>query len=292
MKKLTVLFTALLLTLTMAFAVFAGTGHVFDKAGLFTADEAADLERQIEQLKASTGFDAISTTADSLEGESTRDYSDIAYEQAYVDKLVGADGIGFLIDMENGEFYISTQGEAQRYLTDQRVDSLLDSAFNAYDRNGESFYSAAAAVITGTAQYHAAGIEEGQFTVEEEQPQPKTLADRIKSLIIALIPSLGVSAATAKIYTGNIKRQYKMQNINEAANTIASLGMAAGAYKFAASTDDLINKTVSQRIIPVPAANNNRGSGRPGQTTIHMGPSHGPMGGSMSHGGGGRSFRK
>lgn len=291
MKKITVLFTALLLTLTMAFAVFAGIGHVFDKAGLFTADEAASLEKQVEQLKSAAGLDAIITTADSLEGESTRDYSDIAYEQAYVDGLVGADGIGFLIDMENGEFYISTQGEAQKYLTDQRVDALLDSALDAYDSN-ESFYSAASAILSGVAEYHAAGIPSGQNTVIEGETQPKTLADRIKSLIVALIPSLGVSAATAKIYTGNIKRQYKMQNVNETVNTLASLGMAAGGYKFAASTDELINKTVSQRVIPVASSKNQRGSGNPGQTTVHMGPSHGPMGGTMSHGGGGRSFRK
>lgn len=291
MKRLTVLFTSLFLVLTMAFASFAQTGHVFDNAGLFASDEAEKLERMIDQLKADTGFDAIITTAEDLDGETTRNYSDIAYEQAYVDGLVGEDGIGFLIDMENGQFYISTQGEAQKYLTDERVDALLDEAFNDYDNHGKSFYSAAVSVLSSVTEYHAEGIPSNQHTEWEGEAPKKTLADYIKSIVMALIPSLGLSAATAGIYTGNIKRQYKMKDIDEEANTYANLGMAAGAYAFAKSTDDLINKTVTQRIIPVSTSSGGRSSSSPGQTTVHSGPSHGPMGGSMSHGGGGRSFR-
>ena len=287
MKRLTVILTSLLVIIMAATTAFAGTSPVIDdKAMLYSEAEKEQLQESIAEAKSVTGWDFVLATTEDTGSYDTRDYSDVEYEQMYVDGNVGADGICFLIDMSSGQFYISTQGAALSYLTDERVNAILDDAFNAYGEDS-SFCDAALAVISGAVDYYNAGIPAGQHTVEEEAPL--TLGDRILKAIMVLIPSLGVSAAVAAIYTGNIKKQYKMEDVTAAASGVTAVTAAAGAYVFATSTDNLINKNVTQRIIPVtPPA----GSGDDGpRTTVHSGPSNGPMHGSMSHGGGGRSFR-
>ena len=52
-------------------------------------------------------------------------------------------GILFLIDMDNRELYISTNGQMIRYMTDSRINDVLDDVYN-YAADAD-YYGAAAA---------------------------------------------------------------------------------------------------------------------------------------------------
>ena len=42
----------------------------------------------------------------------------------------GTDGLALLIDMDNREITVSTSGIAIRYLTDERIENILDAGYD------------------------------------------------------------------------------------------------------------------------------------------------------------------
>ena len=75
---------------------------------------------------------------------------DLEWEEDY-------SGILFLIDMDNGEAYISTTGIAIRYLTDERIESILDLVFDNGLIDGD-YYGAAVGFLKGTEDYLEKGF--------------------------------------------------------------------------------------------------------------------------------------
>ncbi len=87
--------------------------------------------------------------------------------------------------MDNGEAYISTTGIAIRYLTDERIESILDLVFDNGLIDGD-YYGAAVGFLKGTEDYlEKGGIPSNQYN-EPEKPREKntlTVLDFILSLI-------------------------------------------------------------------------------------------------------------
>ena len=104
----------------------AADGYVYDAAGLLTADEISDLNDSTEQ----------------------------------------EDGVALLIDMDNREITISTCGIAIRYLTDSRIDNILDAAY-AKISNGD-YNGCMHSMLTGVETYYEKGISEGQYNYDSE----------------------------------------------------------------------------------------------------------------------------
>lgn len=156
----------LLPALACAQSLGQGTSRVFDQAELMTAQEVQSLESLIAKLRREYGMDiAVLTSKDAPVNRSQ------AYADGFYDKNglgMGTDGSGMLllIDMKNRVPTISTKGLMIRYLTDARLDALLDTA-DPYLQQG-AFGQAASQVIKQVGVFLKNGIPLGQYNAEEK----------------------------------------------------------------------------------------------------------------------------
>ena len=135
-------------------ATHADTATVNDEAGLFTTDQIHSLEQQAEKLneKIKGRVLIVTTTSNS---EEPRDFAD-----NYLRKAVGNDQNGsvLLLDMGQREIYISTSGNMIDYLTDSRIDSILDDVYD--QMTNAAYYDAAKAYLSKSATYVEDGVQE------------------------------------------------------------------------------------------------------------------------------------
>ena len=97
-----------------------------DAAGLLTADEISDLNDEIASFMEESGWNVYAVTTDDAQGKSATAYADDFFDEHSPEQ---EDGVALLIDMDNREITISTCGIAIRYLTDSRIDNILDAAY-------------------------------------------------------------------------------------------------------------------------------------------------------------------
>lgn len=241
---------------------------VADSAAIFSSSEESDLESKLKGLSNQYSMDIVIVTTDDADGKSAREYADDYFD--YNGYGIGADrdGILLLMDFDNREVYISTSGKGIRYLTDARIESILDDVFDAGFADG-GYYSGAKAFIASTSSFLAQGIPEGQYNEDEG-------ANRI-SLFDGLIGA-AASGASGLGYFATTKRRYKGHPAPLAFNfrdsSLVELGIAS---------DNLINEYTTSRIIPV-APVRSSGGGSIGRSTTHR------SGSGRMHGGGGRKF--
>lgn len=106
----------------------AGNVRVFDQADLFLEEEEKELQQAIDALREKMDMDAAVVTAEENPG-SAQAYADDFYEAHGFGTGSGRDGALLLIDMDNRELCISTEGKMVRYLTDSRIEAVLDDMY-------------------------------------------------------------------------------------------------------------------------------------------------------------------
>ena len=243
---------------------------VFDDAMLFTEDEIVKLEEEANNLSNDYNMDIVIVTTDDADGKTPREYADDYFD--YGDFGVGDnnDGILFLIDMDNSEAYISTSGIGIRYLTDMRIEKILDIVFDDGLLDGD-YYGATMGFISGTKTYLEAGIPSNQYNEPEDikLENKLTVTDVIISIIGGIIVSSIFYFATKSSYkTPRTANPFSYRN-----NSFVNL---------TSQEDRLVDTFITHRIIPKPT--NNNSSSSTGRSTTHT-SSRG-----RSHGGGGRKF--
>lgn len=266
-----------------------GERRVFDEAGLFTAEENERLETQIQEIRSELKMDVAVLTIDDAMGKSSEVYADDFYNEQGMGTGNAHSGALFLIDMDNREIYISSLGEMTRYLTDDRVESILDISMG-YASDGD-YAACASAALSGISQYVEAGIVEGQYNYDRDTGEVDVYQRRSISwyeAVFALVASGGVAALTCL----STVKQYKMKKVQKQALNFHLAYRGASPFAFSSSNDLLINKRVTQRRIPVktvssgpkPGGGGPRPGSSAGRTTVHRSSS------GRSHGGGGRKF--
>lgn len=294
-KKVALLvFMTVLLGTGTAFAAEKGAGEsrVFDMADLFDEAEEAELDAGIEALqeKMDMGL-AIVTTEDN--SGSAGDFADDFYEQYEIGFGKNYDGALFLIDMANGELWISTEGRMIRYLTDSRIEAILDDAVEyAYDG---SFFEASKIFLEDLEICYNNDVASDQYNYDVETGK----SDRYKSIewyefAVAFI----VSAVTAGIAVLAVAREYGMKNegTRMAANFNLSYRKDSAFRMNNILADALLGSYVTRTVIRSsrnagPGGGPGRSGGRGpslsggGRSSVHR------SGSGRSHGGGGRKFR-
>ena len=263
-----VLLLAILLTIWLMSggAVFA-LDRVIDQSGVFTAAQAGKLAAAAADLGAKYGMDIVIVTTDDTGGKTARAYADDFFDERGYGVGAGRDGILFLIDFDNREAYISTSGSGIRYLTDARIESILDDVF-AKGMNNKDYYGAANAFLTSTANWLAAGIPAGQYNEPESSANRLTFLDGILGLLAGGALGIGFFSGVRSQYKGRPQRAvFEYQK-----NSLVSLAPFA---------DNQINAFITTRRIPRPPPGSGMSGGR---STTHR-----SSGGGM-HGGGGRRF--
>lgn len=266
-----VILAVIILIICSPASLAAGCG-VYDHAGLFNGGEYEALLEKAQSLNEASEADIVIVTIDDAGGKTSRDYADDYYDY----NGFGPDGVLLLIDMDNRNAYISTSGTMIRYLTDARIDSILDSVVAELADGG--YYSASVEFLNRTEGYIDAGIPDGQHNYDSETGEMDEYEDAaVKSLTAGeIVVSLAVGGAVGLAVVGGIKRSYSMKNA-----CYRYPYASKGSLELSEKADELIDHHVTRTVIHV-HHDNGRGSGP--RSTTHSSSS------GRTHGGRGKGF--
>lgn len=277
-KRVRQLFTGLVLLLvSLQIYDFSGgnavmaaqKGNVYDEAGLLTEQEIDALDEKITALMEITGWEVYAVTTEDAGGKSAEAFADDFFDSHSTET---EDGVAALIDMDNREIYLSTCGEAIRYLTDERLDYILDEA---YGEISEGYYAdCLEAMIEGTAEYYERGLPDNQYNYDEETGEVSVY--RSITLWEALI-AIAITAVVFGVVFGGIVGKYRLKfgNYEYEFRRFSNVDLKN-------SSDVLVNSAVTHRRIPQNTGGGSHGGS--GRSTIHRSSS------GRSHGGAGRKF--
>lgn len=229
---------------------------VFDEAGLFSQDEADRIDEEIQTLSSETDMDYVVLTISDAAGKTSQEYADDYYEDTGFGTHGNYSGMLYLIDMDNREICISAEGDMMRYLTDERVDVVLDHAFE--EVSDGNYAESALLVLQDVGSYVASGIPENQYhySSESENVDPHF---QISFPPLALLFGLasGLAAALGTFFTVKGKYQLTSETYRYPLSEKSDL-------KLTVSEDRLINQFVTHRRIPKnpPPASGGQASGR------------------------------
>ena len=253
----------------------AQTENVYDLADLLTTEEEEKLQSNAEEFSESWSMNFLVVTTNDTDGKSTVAYADDFYDEKYPDSTE-EDGILYLIDMDHRQIYVSTCGSAIRYLTDDRIDRILDAAYEEV-ADGD-YFGTFEAFFKETEKYLKKGIPSNQYNYDietgerdyyEAQKPPKKVT--LGEFLIALV--LGLAAAGGTVAAITAKYQLKFEDFHYDAYTDSEIDLKE-------KEDRLINTFVTHRRIPKDQGNGGGGS----RSSVHTSSS------GRSHGGGGRGF--
>ena len=253
-------------------AVSAAVPSVYDEAGLLSEDERVALLEQVNALREKTGWDIFAVTTANANGKSARAYADDFYDAQTAED---SNGVLALIDMDNRDIYLSTCGEAIRYLEDARIEAILDDAFS-YVVDGD-YAGCLSVMIRGVEYYYEKGIHEDQYNYDVETgavSEYRTLT-WMEVVPVALL-SAGVGIAIYCI----IMNRYSLKG---STGNDSYPYTRYGKVDLTDTEDRFVHQTITHHVIQT---NNGGGNGGGGG---HRSSVHHSSGG-RSHGGGGRSF--
>ena len=183
--------------------------------------------------------------------------------------------LALLIDMDNREITISTCGIAIRYLTDSRIDNILDAAY-AKISNGD-YNGCMHSMLTGVETYYEKGISEGQYNYDSETGKISryhvlTLGEIFGVLAVAIGAGCIIYFTISNSYKVRGKGYYYAYQQNSKVN-------------LRVKEDRLVNQTTTHhRISTSSGSSGGHSSSHSGRSTTHTSSS------GRSHGGGSRKF--
>ena len=269
--------------------------RVYDTAGLLTQDERENLNEILDRVCEDTGFDTAVFTANDISGyNSTADFADDIYDNSGFG--TGDDRTGTILVMEtfdDGSAYISTAGEAVRYITDEGINYIFDDIADGSGvwtcfEDGE-YYKACMLYAQGVEELYSKGIESGQYNYDTETGEIDTYhAEKKHSLdLFEVLAAFIISIIGGVLPVKFIRSSYSMRNEKAAADGINQAYMAVSSYKNAgADSGKFIRKFVTSRhIAPPPSGGSGGHINGGGMSSVHK------SAGGVTHGGGGRGSR-
>lgn len=252
--------------------------YIQDDAGLFSDQEISGIYEKILTLREETEMDYMVATTSDAHGYSSQDYADETYEASGLGTGDDHSGMLYLIDLDNREIYISTEGQMLRYLTDERIDTILDHAYE--DVVDGNYAASALTVLNDTEAFIEAGIELNQYNYSSETGKVDSYAREkatpiIMAVLVIFAVIAGLAAALGTFFS--VKGRYQLTR-----DTYHYPLAEKSTLKLTVSEDRLINQFITHRRIvknPPPSA-----KGHSGRTTTHV------SGSGRTHGGGGRKF--
>lgn len=160
-KKVLLLPLFFLILLSFATLAFANTELVFDEASLFSETEKVELQEHASRLIEQYQMDIRIVTTNDSEGKSAGQYASDFYDQHGFGYEGTADGILYLIDMDNREVYIFTRDRIVDYFPDSTVEQILDYVYPYL--TDEAFGESAKAFLVDLERTMEAGIPESEF---------------------------------------------------------------------------------------------------------------------------------
>ena len=255
---------------------------VYDMADLFTDEEEKQLSEQAQALSDTMKMEAVIVTTEE-NSDSAQVFADGFYMEGGFGTGSDHSGILFLIDMDNRELYISINGQMIRYMTDSRIDDVLDDVYN-YAADAD-YYGAAAAFLTDTEKCYSNGISRDQYNYDTETGK----ISRYHHLEwYEILIALGVAALCGGAAVASVLRSYSLHGEDKrmAANFKLSYRRDSRFTMGNVLADALLTSYITQQVIQTQKNRPSSGGGSfsgGGRSSTHS------YGGS-SRGGGGRKF--
>ncbi len=257
---------------TVCAASGADGGKVVDMAGLLDSEKWQVVKSLAEDLSTEWNMSFVVVTTTDAEGKSSQDFADDYYdEHGY-----GEDGVLYLIDLDNRNVWISTAGTMIRYLTDERIDRIIDAG---YDNLGDGDYGDGLLQMMEETEYYLnQGIPQNQYNEDVETgerdyyQEPKQITGT--EILLAVAAALVCGGAFFLSVNGTYKMKRKSYQYPY---------WEKAKVHFNRRDDIFIRQTVTRRHIPKNPPPSGGGGGG-GLSSVHM------SGGGISHGGGGRSL--
>lgn len=282
MRKTKILTVLLFLFAGFLFAntsVLAEGQRLYDKSGLFDAEEAQEIEALITSAISAVEFDIVVVTTDNAEGKSPRDYADDFYDENGFGYGEDASGCLLLLDFENREVAISTAGKAIYYLTDERIERILDDVMKGMA--DADYHLAIGNYLKGVEYWVGQGIPEGQYTYDEETGEivkyQKPKAKLPVRIAIGLLTSLVAGGIFYGINAFRYRRKVKVYKYPYRQKS---------SLRLMKREDRFINERVTSIHIP---RNTSSGSSYGSRSSSGRSTTHRSSSG-RSHGGGSRKF--
>lgn len=247
----------------------AQEGNVYDDAALLTETEIDALNDDILALQEASGWNVYAVTTADASGKSAMAYADDFFDEHSPEQ---EDGVVVLVDMDNREITISACGDAMRYLTDERVDAILDDAYA--DAGNDAYGDCLDTMLDGIAGYYDAGIQSNQYNYDTETgavSRYRTLT--LTEILIALVIAVVVGAIIYGVVVGKYQLRF---------GTYQYDFRESGRVDLRVRDDHFVNQTVTHRRIP--KENTSGGGGSSGRTSTHTSSS------GRTHSGGSRKF--
>ena len=256
---------------------------VYDMADLFTDEEEEQLSGQAQALSDTMKMEAVIVTTEE-NSDSAQVFADGFYMAGGFGTGSDHSGILFLIDMDNRELYISTNGQMIRYMADSRVEDVLDDVYR-YASDAD-YYGAAAAFLADTGKCYSNGISRDQYNYDTETGK----ISRYHHLEwYEILIALGVAAVCGGTAVASVIRSYSLRGEDKrmTANFKLSYRRDSRFTMGNVLADVLLTSYITQQVIQT---QRNNGPGPGGGSFSGGGMSSTHSYGGSSHGGGGRKF--
>ena len=163
--------------------------RLVDEADLLTASEEAALLSLLDEISQRQDTDVVIVTADTLNGQSPRDYADDFYDY----NGYRYDGILLLVSMEDRDWWISTCGYGITAVTDAGIDYLSDRFLPSLS-DGE--YAEAFEIFAQDCDELISRAKDGDpYDVGDEPKEPfKPVGTLLAALVVGLLVALVVTA--------------------------------------------------------------------------------------------------
>ena len=235
------------------------TERLADFADLLDDGQEEELEAKLDQVSEDYGCDVVVVTEETLDGAVPQDYADDFFDAI----AENGDGVALLIDMQNREICISTGGIAIRYLTDARIEDILNDGYEPIS-DGE-YEQCLSVMLKDVLVYYDEGIPSNQYEYEETDIEITPAEYVITSVVLALIPGAIVFLVLVlfcKLRNGKYKYD----------------AHESGTVNIKKHSDVLVNTVVTHRHIEEKKAEDS------GRSTVHTSSS------GVKHGGGSKKF--
>lgn len=231
--------------------------YIFDDADLISSQDEEQLNRDLQQAGTVRNIPLFIKTVHSTGNQSAETFADY-----FLMDMVGKDqdGIALLVAIDSRDIHISTSGQAIDYLTDQRIEDILDAMIDSGMSEGK-YANSCAAFINTTQKFLKAGIPAGQSRSERQE---KELAP------LDMLVAFGAAGVSGGSFFLMKKHSYKgkpqARKFDLYGHSIVNL---------AQEVDHFVNTSVTSRIKPKPQ--------KSATSTVHKT-------GGGTFGGGGRKF--
>lgn len=285
MKKIIIFAVTLLILSSLALPCFAQieSKYIIDDADLLSDYEEQYLLTSIENIQNEYGYDVIIHTTYSTYGKDTADYCDDYYDNGgYAEN-----GLIFVINMGERDYYTSTCGTLVDSLPDYQIDDICTdvtpylssgeyfTAFNNYLNVLNSYFSYTQdGYIPPDVHYDEIYGEYGEYDYSD--PVELTGTDYLLTELALIGGSVVVAFLIVTVFKKKMNTAVKQRN--------ADNYMVNGSFNLSNSRDILVSSNIVKK--PIPKNNNHTGS-RPGGSG---GGGVRVSSGGVRHGGGGGKF--